>query len=361
MANYFFAKKSFLLQFCCSDSYTLSQQQFWRHSMATINKRGSFQFQASIRRKGYPTQIKTFETRRDAEAWARSIESEMDTGRFVPTKEADQTSLYDALTRYADEVTAHKRSAKSELRRIAVWQKHPLAQRSLSQIRGADIASYIRERRASVSSGTIRLDLALISHLYTIALQNWGLESLDNPVLKIKKPAPGKARDRRLENGEEERLLEACNTSRSAPWLGAAVGLAIETGMRAGEILSIHWSQVKLKERAIRLDETKNGDSRTVPLTRQAVKILEALPRSIDGRVIAAFYDSNGMGNAFATARKRAGIDGIRFHDLRHEAASRFAQIFSAQELARVMGWRTMQMALRYYHPRLDELLQKMG
>ena len=329
--------------------------------MATIIKRGSYQFQASIRRKGYPTQIKTFETRRDAEAWSRSIESEMDTGRFVPTKEADQTSLYDALKRYADEVTAHKRSSKSELRRIAVWQKHPLAQRSLSQIRGADIASYIRERRASVSSGTIRLDLALISHLYTIALQNWGLESLDNPVLKIKKPAPGKARDRRLENGEEERLLEACNTSRSAPWLGAAVGLAIETGMRAGEILSIRWSQVQMKERAIRLDETKNGDSRTVPLTRHAVKILETLPRSIDGRVIAAFYDSNGMGNAFATARKRAGMEGIRFHDLRHEAASRFAQIFSAQELARVMGWRTMQMALRYYHPRLDELLQKMG
>ena len=70
--------------------------------MATISKRGSYQFQASIRRKGYPTQIKTFETRRDAEAWSRSIESEMDTGRFVPTKEADQTSLYDALTRYAE-------------------------------------------------------------------------------------------------------------------------------------------------------------------------------------------------------------------------------------------------------------------
>lgn len=329
--------------------------------MATIVKRGPYQYQAKIRRKGYPIQIKTFDTRRDAEAWARSIESEIDTGRFISSKEADQTTLYDALSRYAEEVTAFKRSEKSEMRRIVAWKKHPLAMRSLSQIKGSDIADFIRERKKNVSSGTIRLDIAVISHLFTIAQQDWGFESLQNPVSKIKKPSPAKSRDRRLEHGEEERLLAACNTSRSSPWLGAAVGLAIETGMRAGEILSIRWPQVKLGERAIKLDKTKNGDSRIVPLSRQAVKILENLPRSLDGRVIAAFYDSNGMGNAFATARKRAGIADLRFHDLRHEAASRLAKIFTAHELARVMGWRTMQMALRYYHPRLEDLLEKFG
>ncbi|MHB1176541.1 MAG: site-specific integrase [Sulfuriferula sp.] len=329
--------------------------------MATIIKRGSYQFQATIRRKGYPCQTKTFETKRDAESWARAIESEMDSGRYVSTKEADRTTLHEALTRYAHEVSSQKRSHRTEARRIVVWQKHPLAKLPLSQIRGADIATYIRERREFVSSGTIRLDLAIISHLYTVALQDWGLESLDNPVLKIKKPAPGKARERRLEAGEEERLLIACATSKTAPWLGAAVGLAIETGMRASEILSITWPQVRLQDRAIRLEKSKNGDSRTVPLTRGAVKILEDLPRSIDKRVIAAFCDSNGLGCAFSIVRKRANIEGLRFHDLRHEAASRFARIFSAQELAKVMGWRTLQMALRYYHPRLDELLEKMG
>lgn len=329
--------------------------------MASIVKRGTYQYQAIIRRKGYPTQIKTFETKRDAEAWARSIEAEMDTGRYISSKEADQTTLRDALSRYAEDFTAFKRSRKSEMRRIIAWQKHPLAMRSLSQIKGSDIASYIRDRRITVSSNTIRLDLAVISHLYTVAQQDWGLESLSNPVLKIKKPPPGKARERRLEIGEEERLLAACNASKTAPWLGAAVGLAIETGMRAGEILSIRWPQVKLKERAISLDKTKNGDSRIVPLSRGAVKILEDLPRSLDGRVIAAFHDSNGMGNSFAVARKRAEIEELRFHDLRHEAASRLAKIFTAHELARVMGWRTMQMVLRYYHPRLEDLLEKFG
>lgn len=329
--------------------------------MATINKRGPYQFQAIIRRKGYPSQTKTFETRRDAESWVRSIEAEMDLGKYVPTKEADQTTLHEALTRYADEVTAHKRSKEAELRRIDAWQKHPLAQRSLSQIRGSDIASYIRERRSSVKPATIRLDLAIISHLYTVACQEWGMESLDNPVLKIKKPAPNNCRDRRLEAGEEERLMKACANSRSAPWLGAAVGLAIETGMRSGEIHSLNWSQVRLNERSIRLNLTKNGDARVVPLSKRAVAILENLPRAIDGRVIAAFYDANGMGNAFRTARIHAGIMNFRFHDLRHEAASRFVRIFSAQELARVMGWKTMQMALRYYHPRLEDLLEKLG
>lgn len=131
--------------------------------------------------------------------------------------------------------------------------------------------------------------------------------------------------------------------------------------MRAGEILTITWAQVRLENRSIRLDQTKNGNSRVVPLTRAAVKILEGLPRSINNRVIAAFCDSNGLGCAFGTARMRAEIEGLRFHDLRHEAASRFARIFSAQELAKVMGWRTLQMALRYYHPRLDELLEKLN
>ena len=330
--------------------------------MATILKRGQYQYQATIRRKHHPSQSKTFVTKRDAEAWARGIESDMDLGRYVPTKEADTTTLRKALTRYDIEISSQKKSHKAESRRIKVWMAHPLAGRALSQIKGSDIAAYIRERKDSVSSSTIRLDLAVISHLYTVARQEWGLESLENPVLKIKKPAPGEGRNRRLEPGEEDRLLTACGTTKVAPWLGAAVGLAIETGMRAGEMLSLTWPHVRLHERAILLDMTKNGDRRIVPLTLRAVEILQGLPGARDGRVIPAFNGgSDRLGNAFKTACKRAEIDGLRFHDLRHEAASRLAQRFSAQELAKVLGWRTMQMALRYYHPRLEELLLKLG
>lgn len=329
--------------------------------MATILKRGQYQFQATIRRKNHPSQSKTFVTKRDAEAWARGIESEMDLGRYVPTKEADNTTLREALKRYDVEVSAQKKSHKAESKRIKAWMAHPLANCTLSQIRGADVAAYVRARKDCVSSSTIRLDLAVISHLYTVARQEWGLESLENPVLKIKKPTPGEGRNRRLEVGEEERLLTACSTSKVAPWLAAAVGLAIETGMRAGEILSLTWPHVRLQERAILLDITKNGDRRIVPLTLRAVEILQGLPRATDGRVIRAFSGSDRLGNAFRTACKRADIQGLRFHDLRHEAASRLAQRFSAQELAKVFGWRTMQMALRYYHPRLEELLLKLG
>jgi len=88
-----------------------------------------------------------------------------------------------------------------------------------------------------------------------MARQGWGLASLDNPVMKIKKPAPGKARERRLEDQDEARLLAACRTSKATPWLETAVGLAIETGMRAGELLS--WAQVRLQDRAVRLDISK--------------------------------------------------------------------------------------------------------
>lgn len=215
-----------------------------------------------------------------------------------------------------------------------------------------DFAQYRDQRLQKVATNTVRLDLAVLSHLYTIAINEWCLP-LEHPLKRIKKPSPGPARDRLLVGDEESRLFAALrlvDTRSTAPWLGPCITLAIETGMRAGELLSLQWSQVNFGTSIIRLDNTKNGTPRSVPLSEKAQDCLLHLPRHIGGRVIPNFYATSGLDRAFKKLCTAADIDGLHFHDLRHEAASQLAPHMPAQTLAKVMGWRTLQMAMRYYN-----------
>jgi integrase len=140
-----------------------------------------------------------------------------------------------------------------------------------------DIISKYRDQRleAGRSANTVRLELALLSNLFTMALRDWRLGLTHNPVLLERTPSQPRGRDRRLQEGEEALLLSACD-KHSNPMLGWIVRLALLTGMRLGEIASLRVSQVDLERRVVRLTETKNGTARTVPLPRAAVPILQA-------------------------------------------------------------------------------------
>ena len=127
----------------------------------------------------------------------------------------------------------------------------------------------------NISNNTVRLELALFSHLFTVAIQEWGLGLTFNPVLNIRKPSPGDGRDRRLSPDEERRLLAAVNAY-SNPMLGWIVRIALETGMRSSEISSLRRPQVDLVKRVIRLSDTKNDTSRTVPLSKHATETFQA-------------------------------------------------------------------------------------
>ena len=146
------------------------------------------------------------------------------------------------------------------------------------------------------------------------------MDGLTNPVAQIRKPSLPPGRDRRLEDGEEDRLMDGCRASRS-PWLAPIVCIALETGMRLGEIVNLRWSYVDLRIRVVRLTDTKNGTPRDVPLSSRAVQTLEALPRSLDGRVFPVAVET--VKKSYPRAVERAELDDLRFHDLRHEATSR--------------------------------------
>ncbi len=355
--------------------------------MATFVRRpgpgGRRVWQARIRKKGHPPLTRTFDRKASAEAWARQIESEMERGTFVPRAEAEATTLGEALDRYLREIVPARRQAQRESRRVERMLRQPLAARSLASVRGKDIADYIRAREADgAGPNTIRLDLALLSHLFTVARSRWGMESLGNPVALVRgaRPRLPPGRDRRLLPGEETRLLAACRAY-GGP-IESLVILALETAMRRGELAAMRWEH--LDGKVLSVPETKTGEPRRVPLSSRARQVLAGLPRRLDGWVWGIRADS--ITQAFDRAVRRARADyetecrehgekpgapvqpdprmlrDLRFHDLRHEATSRlFEKGLNPMEVAAVTGHKTLQMLKRYTHLRAEDLVERLG
>lgn len=325
--------------------------------MAYITKRGPYQWQARIRRNGFPKVSKTFDTKLDAVHWARDIERDMDRGVFVSRAEAESTTLSEALDRYLREITPHKKGAKQETLRINRWKKHPLAERYIASIRGSDIAAYRDERLAERRSPiTVNNELIIISHLFNIARKEWGMESLHNPVSNIRKPKLPPGRDRRLETGEEKRLLEHAEHP-----MNALIILALETAMRQGELLSLTRKNIDLMRRVALLPDTKNGTERIVPLSSNAVEVIKDMPARVSGRLFPALSASQAS-HCFRRLCVDAEIEGLRFHDLRHEATSRlFEKGLNIMEVAAITGHKTLHMLKRYTHLRAEDLAKKLA
>lgn len=339
--------------------------------MAAISKRATG-YQAQIRRRGYPTVSKMFASRRDAEAWARLQESEMDRGVYLDRTEAERTTLSDLLERYLAEVTPLKKSALSETTRIKrLLREEDLCCFKLTALTPRLLAEYRDRRLGDVSGSSVNRELSLISHVLNTATREWELP-ISNPVRVIRKAKENPGRERRLTKDEEARLLAQLEPSSRTergmfesggtqnPWIKPIVLFALETGMRRGEILSLTWSNVDISKRVARLTDTKNGEGRSVPLTLKSKALLECLPRSIDGRVFATSAEAVKL--AFARAVERAQIVDFHFHDLRHEAISRlFEKGLNVMEVASISGHKTLQMLKRYTHLSSESLLSRIG
>ncbi|MHB1936873.1 MAG: tyrosine-type recombinase/integrase [Acidobacteriaceae bacterium] len=334
--------------------------------MATFRKRigpqGRTVWQAQILRKGHTPQYATFPTKAQAQRWAREVETEMANRVFVSEGEARSTTLLQALDRYLLEVTPRKKSAAGERGTIRRWQARPLAARALADVSGRDIADFIREREgAGMSGNTIRLELALLSHLFTVARRDWGMESLRNPVELARRPPLSSGRDRRLQPGEEAALLAAAEEHGGA--LGILISLAIETGLRRSEIAAMRVADVDPVRAVLTVPrhktQARTGRPRLVPLSRAALALLARLTPHADERLCPLRPDS--ITQAFSAVCVAAGIKGLTFHDLRHEATSRFFERgLSLMEVAAVTGHRSLQMLQRYTHLRPETVAKRL-
>lgn len=327
--------------------------------MATFRKRGNLQWEARIRKRGYPTTCKTFDTKAEAEQWAKGVETEMSKGQFVSTKEAESYTLAECLDRYKEEYLPRLKAPQTEIYRADCLKRRSLALRVMSTIRSKDIADYRRERETEgISANTIRLELALLSRLFNFAKSDWGMESLTNPVQLAAKPKLPPGRERRLEQGEEEKLFKAIGNDFE---FSAIIKIALETAMRRGEIVKLNWKDVDFSNQAASLYDTKNGTCRTVPLSRKAVDIFQGLPRHISGRIFPS-CGAQQLSKKMAKACQRAGLENLRFHDLRHEATSRFFEHtdLDVMEIKAITGHKSLQMLARYTHLRTANLAARL-
>lgn len=356
--------------------------------MATIRKRGNYQWEAQIRKRGFPSQTKTFNTKVEAEAWAKMIESEMARGVWLSRSEAESTTLYEALTRYEKEIVPDKKGAVQDRSLVRILKGTQLAKNYMASIRSADVAKLRDEWLKIYAPATVLRRLALLSHVFNVSRKEWGMESLQNPVEAIRKPQPKNSRTRRLEalpvvsektgvtSGKEiANEIEHIIAATHSLVLPAIILLALETAMRRSEIAELRWRFIDLDRRVAHLPDTKNGNARDVPLSTKAITILSSLKEHSKPAADKVFdMRADAITRAFDRAVKRAReryektnslcdesfLKDLRFHDLRHEATSRLAEIFPMHELTKITGHKDPRMLMRYYHPKAEDLALKL-
>jgi integrase len=325
--------------------------------MATIRKRDS-KWQVQVRRSGHRGISRSFVLRKDAIAWAREMEVRADRSEFpVDTTELNRLTLADIVLRYRDTVSIRKRGYAVECIVLTAFLRHPICRKSLAQITSKDFAVYRDERLKSIKPTTLKRELSPLQNMFEVARDEWGLPARENPLSKIRVDIPFQRRERRLKDGELERLTLSAQHCRN-PLILPIVLFAVETGMRRSEILSLMWNEVIPAKRLAVLGQTKNGHSRTIPLSTRALSALQRVHKTED-RIFP--MTANAFRLAWERLRARAVLD-LRFHDLRHEAISRFFEMgLSVPEVALISGHRDPRMLFRYTHPLRETILKKLS
>ena len=324
--------------------------------MATFRKRNK-KWQAIVRHKDIGTTTRSFISKTNALRWVREQEERLETGVYGRL-EPSRVTLGDLLKRYSQEITPAKRGVETEQRRLQRLIRDSLSLLTVDQLNSPVIAGF-RDHRLQDGTRACQYDLVLIRHCLNIAINEWGLMLASNPVDRVKMPPSSPARQRRLEVGEFEKLKAVSGGTRN-PHIWPIIVFAIETGMRRSEILGLTWDNIDLERRIAFLPITKNGSSREVPLSARAFEVLrQQQSKKIDHPFP---VKANAFRLAWDRLRARAGLVDFKFHDLRHEALSRFFEMgLSIPEVALISGHRDVKMLMRYTHLRAEDLVKKIS
>lgn len=326
-------------------------------------KSGKTKYKAQVRLKGHPIQTATFERLTDARRWAKQVESAILEGRHFKTSESKKRTFKELIERYEREVLPNKPKAKQE--KQFEWWKEQLGSYVLADITPALIGEYrdkllsgITHHGKKRSPGTVLRYIAALGHAFKIARNEWGwLE--ESPMEKVRKPKPGRGRVRFLSDDERSRLINVCKNSSNKD-LYLIVVLALSTGMRKSEILNLRWDDsIDLERSKIVVNDSKNGDRRSLPLTGLALELMKTRKLELPDTTGLVFPSQKvqkpqkpiDIRSAWETAVKKANLKDFKFHDLRHSAASYLAMNgASLVEIAEVLGHRTLSMVKRYSH-----------
>lgn len=311
--------------------------------MATFRKLPSGNWQAIVRRRPHADISKTFTKKAIAERWARQVEEDLELRAVTPA--ADRTLLSALIDKYLLEITPRKRARQSEASHLRIVSSH-LGHHHLSALTAQVVLDYVDVRIGQVGADSVRKELGKLAVVIDAGIALWGVDLPTNPVrtakgvLKVTKTlAPGVRRDRRLTAAELEILL--------ASHIGRLVEFAIETAMRCGELAGMLPEHIDGDVLAIL--KTKTDTPRIIPLSPRARQILAGLEMAPGVPVWGLRPQS--MSRAFMRICDGAGIVDLRFHDLRHEGASRlFEAGLSIQEVASITGHADWESLKRYTH-----------
>lgn len=317
--------------------------------MATFKQKESGQWQAQVAKDGV-RKAKSFKTKREAQDWATRIEYLISQGELGGSSQT-LAALFD---RYARTVSPKKRGAKWEHLRLEKIAKDKIGKVKLDTLSPKDFASWRDRRLLDVSPGTVNREMVLMSSVLTLARKEWGLIK-SNPLADVSKPSKPPARDRLVTEDELKALIAATGTSFAKPGARSvhAFRFALETAMRAGEIIGLTWADVNRETRVALLPMTKSGTARKVPLSTAALALLDELPET-DGPIFG--LTSQQLDACFRQKRRKAKIDGLTFHDSRHSAITRLAKKFDVLPLARIVGHNDIRMLQVYYNETAEEL-----
>lgn len=346
--------------------------------MATYTARGK-RTTAQIRIAGYATESKTFDTKRDAKDWAARREIEI---KSIKQGKPLNYTLGQAIDKYIADVAPKHRGGDFEIRRLkAMAQTIPTA-RPLAEFNTDFWNDWKQKRLATkkqadaskaVSTGTVRRELCDITLVFEHARKELRWINT-NPLRDVSRPPQGKSRNRTITDDEVAAMFKTLKYQRGVKSIsicqqvGAMFDLALETGMRAGELAGLRWENVQLDKRFVHLPITKNGRSRDVPLRRSAAAIIESMRDINDDEVFAP--SSSTMDAYFRKARKMAGLEGFTFHDARHTAATNIANTLKSSnvtaqqavlDLCAIFGWTKIDQALTYYNPDVSDIADRMG
>lgn len=351
-----------------------------------------------------------FPKKRDAEAW-EAIEKEAIKKAGLPLGDGpSRTTLAQAMAIFAERETKNKKGAVQELNRLNRWfdvaglprlklvirenntrqvvedQSQKALPRQFAALRDKRLAAsapadIVRARLAmtpmssiakhqiedlqrklkdcGAKPDTVRLEIALLKRLFRVSRDKWNWRYDAFPFDKYEMPQKGPERIVRIPPDKQDILLTELGNCRN-PYILPYVLLAIETTMRRGEALrTATWNDVDFDNRQIFLREDKAGRGRCVPLTLDAVEILRSLPRK-EGDVRLFPISDSMLQSAWKKACKRAGVTGLRIHDLRHEGASRHSLALNGNVflLKEITGHRTLEMLQRYVNPTKQEVLR---
>jgi len=326
--------------------------------MSSIRKRGK-RWRAEVR-KGGVAESRTFASKIEAERWAIGLEAEIVSGK---TGETPRKTFGELLERYGKEVSATKRGSKWELARIGAIQAMPLAQTMIGDLEGRHFSAWRDARLRDVSGATVRREMTLLNHALNISVREWNWLT-ENPMVHIKRPADSKARDRRISADEIERICHAAGYDRNQTpgTLTARVAVtflfAIETAMRISEIIRLQWRYIDINERTALITISKNGSSREVALSREAIRLLEQLPKVSEHAF--GMSSTSSTDTLFRKIKTRAGIEDLHFHDTRHEAITRLAKKLDVLPLARMVGHRDIKELMTYYNATAAEIAERL-